>query len=265
MGPPLLGRPVGRKADGTPLYDCRVCGGKGKLAIWTRGRRPGWYCVKCGKGGVFVNNELIQRVESSPPLGGRPWICEPITDLRDRRMKYLLRDRRMSYDDLRELRPHSGPDPWRVYLPVWEIAEPIYWISRSLFDEHQPKYLYPTGGTTARSRSSVLWGLHRLRRAAVDTVVLVEGVFDAVRRKNGLALLGSVISPPQCALLRGVKEITVMLDGDAGRKAGEVCRQLVRHTAAKVWRVNLPDWLEPDGFEKEEDWEWWIRTRQRVA
>lgn len=83
-----------------------------------------------------------------------------------------------------------------------------------------PKVLTPQGGTPRQA----LYNLDAVRHAGGQRVVVVEGVFDALRLPDeAVALLGSSPSPTQISLLAGVargRDVIVCLDGDSAGRGG---------------------------------------------
>jgi DNA primase len=142
----------------------------------------------------------------------------------------------------------KGSMSGRVVIPIHnERGELVAYAGRSI-DGSEPKYKLPAGF----HKSLVLYNLHRcIERGDVDTVVVVEGFFDAIAVHKGgfpcVALMGSSLSPEQeqllCAHFSGA---VVMLDGDdAGKQGTDDC--LLR-LGRKLWvkAATVPGGKQPD-------------------
>ncbi|MCP4383181.1 MAG: hypothetical protein GY798_17480 [Hyphomicrobiales bacterium] len=129
-----------------------------------------------------------------------------------------------------------------------EAGQLVAYCGRWADDDDRPndelKYKLPTGF----SKTSVLFNLHRVLKMQANQVVVVEGVFDAIRlHERGIpavALLGSSISEAQVALLgEATISAIVMLDGGA-----DAARMKVVDRVAQVMLVQsvvLPVGVDP--------------------
>jgi hypothetical protein len=255
--PPLQGE-YHTKGDGSRYYHCPVCRGKYKLEV--HHTRPVWYCHKCGIGGrirqgdakwwggldrqIIPGSEGVQRDDGdflsdyameSP--GSRPW-------------NYLSRIRHLKAEEIRDLRPHRGPSPLRVYFPLYRLGEtvPCYFVGRAIISlDRFPKWMNPPTGVTGVRRCDLFWGTHLLG-PRVRGLAICEGIFDAVRFETSLALLGKSINHEQVSTIARIspETITVILDGDASKEATEVCLRL--KNIAPVYRLVLPLTKDPDSM-----------------
>lgn len=127
----------------------------------------------------------------------------------------------------------------RAIFPVTLNGKPLFWQARRVLGGG-PKYYTPSEA----QKSRVLYGLNWLTG---NHAVLVEGIFDALHTKHGVALLGKTISEHQLALLqqRHVTDVTVMLDGDAAAAARTVARQLRWLPGCAVTVATLPPGDDP--------------------
>ena len=111
-----------------------------------------------------------------------------------------------------------------------------------------PKYRFPPGF----HKSQELFLLHRARDSGSDTVIVVEGFFDAAKvwqsgHRNVVALMGSSLSESQAGLLqKHFREAVLMLDGDtAGQSAtAAIMRRLSQ--IIKVEAIHLSPGVQPD-------------------
>lgn len=150
----------------------------------------------------------------------------------------------------------KGSMSGRIVIPIHnERGDLVAYAGRSI-DGAEPKYKLPAGF----HKSLELFNLHRcLERdgAAVKTVVLVEGFFDAIRVHEAgfpcVALMGSSLSSQQEALLTAhFTGVIVLLDGDEAGKAGT--NDCLLRLGRKLWvkAVDLPENAQPDKLSTEE-------------
>ena len=108
-------------------------------------------------------------------------------------------------------------------------------------------YLYPRGTKTGH----LLFNYDRAKHH--EHVVLVEGVFDAIRvGTHGLAVLGSHLSDTQLGLLlaSAASVISLIFDPDAaGRKATEKTLKKLKPFYDRLRVVSLPGGHDPDFFD----------------
>ncbi len=105
------------------------------------------------------------------------------------------------------------------------LAERGYWFQREV------------------PRKAILFNLHRVKAAQHDTVVLVEGVFDAAAvhqlgMPNVVASLSCQVSANQRALLSRFRRVFVLFDADAA--GAEATRALEEELGPSAVRVALP-------------------------
>ncbi len=113
----------------------------------------------------------------------------------------------------------------RIVIPIRNKAHELVGYAGRSIDGQEPKYRFPAGF----HKSQELFQLHRARQAGTDTVIIVEGFFDAAKvwqagNRNVVALMGSSLSESQAGLLeKHFRSAVLMLDGDAaGQKATTV-------------------------------------------
>ena len=119
-----------------------------------------------------------------------------------------------------------------------------------------PKVLTPSTGDGARPRLT-LYNLDPVRRSTSPRVVVVEGVFDALRRPgDAVALLGSSASATQIALLAGItrgREVILALDADeAGYKGTLKVAEALLSELVRVKIALLPDGKDPGDLSGDE-------------
>jgi len=117
-----------------------------------------------------------------------------------------------------------GKSRMRVVFPVYDEKKLMGWSGRTLITDHEPKWLHSSG------LRSVYWA-----RRGSDTLVIVEGIFDAIAIERGIptvavmALLGTNLTEEKRKNLNQYNNIVIWLDPDsAGRKAAtELLQRLI--------------------------------------
>ena len=151
----------------------------------------------------------------------------------------------------------------RVTIPIKDVrGRIIAFGSRSLKEEHQPKYLN-SPETPVFDKSKTLYALDCARKAIsqADRAIVVEGYFDAIALHsagvtNVVASLGTAFTDTQLKkLLRYTpsKQVIFNFDADkAGVKATERAisdvKNLVYSGQVKLRVLNLPDGKDADEF-----------------
>jgi hypothetical protein len=136
----------------------------------------------------------------------------------------------------------------RVVIPIHNQAyQLVAYAGRSIQGE-EPKYRFPPGF----HKSQELFLLHWARHSGNQSVIVVEGFFDAAKVRqaghhNVVALMGSSLSDAQAGLLRKhFHSAVLMLDGDvAGQTATEsITRRLSQ--VMDVEPIHLNPGVQPD-------------------
>lgn len=216
--------PQAQKGDGSTYYRCPMCRGNRKLEVSATGKI--WYCHKCGKGGR-CNGTRVKQIQQEEVPRRSYWRAKEDS----RQWDYV--EQRVG-ELVTELVPHHGPDSRRVYLPCYDpsYTGPVYMVGRATDGDTCPKYIYPRNGEFPLRKREAIWGLQRYHpeTCGLGTVVICEGVLDAVVVPDAIALLGSTISDEQVQRisLLGCDEHVVLLDGDAYEKAVAVAIKLGR-------------------------------------
>lgn len=142
----------------------------------------------------------------------------------------------------------------RVVIPIRnEKGELLAYAGRAI-DGSEPKYRFSAGFR----KSQILFNLHRARNAGQQTVVVVEGFFDAMKIHqagchNVIALMGCTMSDHQAQLLiHRFSQAVLMLDGDeAGRHGSDAIANRLS-AQMKVAVLHLPDGAQPDQMASKE-------------
>ncbi|NHM25989.1 hypothetical protein G7K71_02970 [Desulfofundulus sp. TPOSR] len=141
------------------------------------------------------------------------------------------------------------PPEYVLLLPARNRAGRIIGFAGRRIDGKEPKYQYSPG----LSKTSILWGFHRLCRE--DVPVAVEGVIDSEYIAAGnirgiVALGGSDLSDTQADLLARHRRVILALDADdAGRRGTE--KAIMKLVAKGVKTFVIPDFAgakDPDEY-----------------
>lgn len=254
-------RPEHAKGDGALLYQCPQCNGHQKLEVDIR--KGVWYCHKCGVGGR-IKGKSNQRLSVGHRDCYDPEQVEELLQqfhpaLRGKAAwRYLEDQRKLGPSLISQLRPHSGPSLLRVYFPLYPLGgtKPHYFVGRIMDDTLPlPKYLHPAIGSFLFRKMELLWGLHRFR-GSVDTLVLCEGILDAVHGTNRVALLGKSLSEPQIRILKKLhpREIVFLFDGGTEKESTYAATKLMKYFSGRISRVTLPVGKDPDSLRDVSEW-----------
>ncbi|GIW58961.1 MAG: hypothetical protein KatS3mg087_0027 [Patescibacteria group bacterium] len=135
-----------------------------------------------------------------------------------------------------------------IVMPIEMDGALVGWQARAIYPTKR-KYYTCKGMRTSR----VFYGYDLIPRE-YDYVVLVEGIFDVWRvGPPAVALFGTATSMyhQEILLKRGVKDILIMLDADARKKAEKIAEQLSRCFNTII--VDLPSG-DPADFTREKCW-----------
>ena len=150
-----------------------------------------------------------------------PWDIEPWNEGPYRKLpvKFLRKlDAKLWYDDKVRV--------YRILLPIYQKGETLGWVSRRLDKKKHMKYR----NSDRLPAKQILYPFDFVQRyfRGTDTVVLVEGPFDAIRlcyhRIPALAIMGTNnYDQENSVLLRGagIRRIIICTDSD---DAGKKCR-----------------------------------------
>lgn len=129
----------------------------------------------------------------------------------------------------------------RVLIPVIdpENQRPLGFVGRALNNLTTPKVLNTANIPGQKSIDAVPFSLDKALKLKYKEVVLVEGVFDAMKHgPNFLALLGKMKDPQRAAIVRAkFDKITVMLDLDAERECRHTAESLKMYCPNVFWTV----------------------------
>ncbi len=217
-----------------------------------------WFCHRCQRGGRLPRKGGEQSARKDPIPLSRYSSALPFSrvDTDDPLLGYL-RDRGMDSVDIGHLDPHLGPEKTVLYFPVYRKGIPVYWVGRETRPNRPYRYWYPPNGHSEfRSKSKVLWGLDRWERERYVNpdlqLILVEGIFDAVRSGQRIALLGKGLTSWQANDIYNLHplEVIVALDGDAYAATHIMVRRLWAGGVKNVRVCQLPEHADPDTLDR---------------
>ena len=134
----------------------------------------------------------------------------------------------------------------RIVIPSFDRLGALdYFVARS-FDNSKIKYLNPSASKNIIFNDLMIdWS---------EPVVLVEGVFDALKLKNALPLLGSTL-PAETKLFQKIAEeratVYIALDNDAQRKEEKIIKNLLLY-GITVYKMSIPRHCDIGDLSKEE-------------
>jgi len=224
------------KRTGNPKevrINCPECGDS-KYHLYININKGVFFCQRCHYSGSISKNinigekkiELPLNLERSLPEGSFH-LNTGTSMIRYDALKYLL-NRGITLRDINYYNIHycvAGKYMRRVIFPIIERGKVIYFVARAIDKNAKKKVLNPRGNRE-------LFNLEKASR--YDRVVLVEGVFDAIKTgDNAIAVLGSHVSQYQIQKMKeyDVHYIDIMFDADKAGKEGalEVARELHKH------------------------------------
>jgi len=135
-----------------------------------------------------------------------------------------------------------GPYKGRVIIPVNIFGVRRGWVGRSLSDTVARKYMNPDDVHTSR----LLFNIDAVIASGSDKVILVEGVFDALRLPDtAVCTFGKKISIQQIEILReaGFRKWVFCYDGDAIEDAEYFSERMP--SGVQCYKVELPEEYDP--------------------
>lgn len=214
----------------------------------------GFHCFACGRGGGIPQFIRAMGDTPAPEVAGALFL--PMVDARQgttdvaplqplepehpffrARGIHAVTARHFGMGYFRGKPPLGG----RVVIPIHDADGALVGHIGRALDNEEPRYWVQP----CVPRRSVLFNLHRVKRVRSETVVLVEGAFDAAAVyqlgiPNVVASLTCRLSATQRALLSRFRRVVILFDDDpAGREAtealeGELGRAAVRAALPKM-------------------------------
>lgn len=206
-------RPSGTEVN---YQTCPACKDE-RWHFYVSTKTGGYHCFKCGFSGYAAlgAEQVVARWEDQPEPEWRPIDLPSTAPLGPEAERYLA-ERNVDPQYARIVLGLSDwPERKRIVIPYRnETGAPIYWVARS-YTGADPKYLKPPG------RQPLYVVSHSL--VPQDTVVVVEGVFDAwavdLLGYKAVALVAKTLprhlEQSMWDLILPRQRVLVCLDGDA--------------------------------------------------
>jgi len=222
------------------VIDCPFCKKERHLYISIAGVKGLFLCFRCNiKGRLDIDFPLPVPCFSEKRL----FIQEHISVIKERKADILaneaynyLQRRGLTEEQIEKVKPFVFRNERRVYFPMYENGGLVFAVGRAIDERNKVKY-------KDLGRKTILF--FEKPEAYKDAVVLVEGVFDALAFRNGVAILGKYLSLRQelrfHEFIEEVKpnKICVCLDPDAIEKAVYLGSRLSTYYP-NVYVVKLP-------------------------
>jgi len=149
----------------------------------------------------------------------------------------------------------------RVMFPIFDVKGKVVGFGGRSLEEapHIPKYLN-SPQTPLFDKGKFLYGIYQAKSAIrkEGRAVIMEGYTDVISCyqegiENGVASLGTALTPQQARLLRfQTSEVVMAYDADEGGKAATARgMEILRNGGLKVKIAELPRGYDPDGYLKE--------------
>lgn len=150
--------------------------------------------------------------------------------------------------DLRFTLDHESHG-YRIIFPIWYDGRYVSYVGRDVSGVHPKKYLTCFPENEVVSNKDCVWGV---QRATKGTVIVVEGVFDAIRIGEGvIATLGTSTNLKQAQeIAKRFKSSYILFDNEAdaqarARKFAETLGALNPNHKSRVISINNPDINDP--------------------
>lgn len=209
------------------LYHCWVCDARGSIGSLFRDFKIEW--INEGYAYVEKVHPLLNMIQinekdnekdneiNMPKEFVRLYDInkkDKLYNIRNMAIKYLKKNRKLTKKDIEEnnlgLMKDSKSLWGAIIIPVYDATSRLIYYFGRYFLRIGERYNNPV-----RSREDVFWGLNRLN-PKLSRVVICEGFFDAIRTKNGLAALSSVLTSSQIFILKNIWPNEIIIGLDAG-------------------------------------------------
>ena len=187
---------------------------------------------------IFLADEKLE--ENIEPIGlpeEFQTLCNRDVGLTSLPARRYLKDRGISREDILFWKMGysvSGEYAGRVIVPSFNLDGKVdYFIARS-YENNWKRYLNPqTPRDIIFNELYVDWS---------SDITLVEGVFDAIKAKNAIPILGSTLRENSrlfMEIIRHDPAVYIALDPDAERKAEKLIISLLNY-GAEVYKIDIP-------------------------
>lgn len=249
------GRNVGRNFVG---IDCPFCGDTNNhLGL---SKSSGYYsCFVCGARGSFeyliykLTGEIIkkQKMEFIPEQDpGIDYVDFNYKPLSSTARDYLW-SRNYDPDELIDLYKIQDGGlfsrfKYRIMIPYIMNNKIFTYSGRDYSSQQDPKYLHLGTDKSICSCKEIVYGIE----SCIDTVIVVEGIFDCWRLgKGSVALSGKIPTKKQIDQLKNFKRIFIMFDENSEKESDELAFNLeTEFNDVQIinLRVHDPDSLNKD-------------------
>lgn len=153
-----------------------------------------------------------------------------------------LKDRGISSQDIKYWKMGyciSGKYENRIIIPSFNLDGNVnYFIARRYDDGGWSKYLNP------KASKDIIF--NELYLDWTEDIIIVEGVFDAIKAKNAIPILGSTLRENSRLFKQIVKNdpaIYIALDPDAEKKAEKLIKSLLNYDI-ELYKINVPSGID---------------------
>lgn len=204
--------------------------------------------------GVFLDDSLANIPKRCVPLpdeGG-----EKYTFLNPNKVETKTEQKALEYLYSRGITPtqiienkfqlaRNGVYNNRVIIPIVDEDKQKFYVARSINKTTKLKEISPHTNWWNYSKSEVLFGLDNALKNGLGSIVLCEGIFDALAwRLNGVSMLGKSLYKEQLARLfqvaNEIKRVYICLDFDAQEVVCKLAEQLKPVYKDKLYIVQIP-------------------------
>jgi DNA primase len=215
------------------MFNCWKCGEHGSFTKLVK------VILKCGwKQAEDISSEYFKpSLLSSATVTQRTThsfaFPKEATDVLSELHKTYLRNRGFSPKEIKQKYGvmacyTTGTFAYRLIIPVFMFGRPVSFTARDVTDEQEPRYKNMSNDASIVPIKQCLYNIDN----AGDTMVIVEGVFDAWRIGDGaVATLGTKFTMPQIKMIidKKPKTIYVLYDKGAGKEATKLALTLSPH------------------------------------
>lgn len=199
---------------------------------------------------IFLANEKIE--EKVEPINLPPefqTLCNRDVGLSSLPARRYLRDRGLSKEDILFWKigyTVSGDYANRIIIPSFNLDGKVdYFIARTYNNDWKRYINPPTPKDIIFNELYVDW---------TSDIIIVEGVFDAIKAKNAIPILGSTLKEGSRLfreLIRHDPAIYIALDPDAEKKAEKLIKTLLSYDA-EVYKIDIPAGKDVGDMSQEE-------------
>lgn len=250
---------MGFNIEGNYGFNCYRCGYHSEIATLSKLLRIGRMEARAivsrylHKGGKSTQTAKIEAIGQKCilPLGhvikpeneGYRYLRGRLPHYSVQELHYLVKKHRIYYTDSN---PHS-PDGklmgmgGRVTIPTWYCGQIVTYQGRDYTGKQKQKYMNPAPDQEIRNIKSIVWGYDFCN---FDTVLVCEGVFDALAVGDGAVHLGgTAFTLPQIGLLKEFRKVYICFDkgAQAQAQASKLANSLSLHTDVSIIKVEAPD------------------------